>query len=188
MRSVLVTTLLSMMAFLAADAAVAQSTTPLGCDGRCLSALSRLTPGMPVDIWSDNVRVRGTFTGILASPREGPKLILRPDDPSGDTASRVIAADHLQSLNVGVSNAPLFAAYGAAGGATIGVAAAMLDAVIGFFRALTEPNRPASTGRRVAAIIALGTGTGALAGAMIGSASHRWEQRFARPANADSAR
>lgn len=188
MRFRLLTTLLATMALLAAGAAVAQSPTPLGCDGRCLSALSRLSPGMPVDIWSDNVRVRGTFTGILTNPREGPRLIVRSDDPSGDTASTVIAADHVQSLNVGISNAPLFAVYGAAGGATIGVAAGMLDALVGFFRALTEPDRPASTGGRLAAFIALGAGTGALAGAMIGSASHRWEQWFARPANADSTR
>jgi hypothetical protein len=183
MRSALVTTLLSIAPLLVGGASVAQSPTPLGCDSRCLSALSRLAPGMRVDIWSDNVRVQGRFTGLVTSQREVPRLVVRADDASGDTASRVIPADHLQSLNVRLSNAPLFAAYGAAGGVALGIEGALLDAIIGFFKALAESDRPVTTGGRVATIIALGTAGGALAGAMVGSASRRWEQRFARPAD-----
>jgi hypothetical protein len=143
---------------------------------------------MRVDIWSDNVRVRGRFTSLVTSPGETPRLVIMSNDSSIGPASRVILADHLQSLNVAVSNVPEFALYGAAGGASVGVAVAMLDAVLGFFRALGGSDRPITTGWRAAGFVALGAGTGALTGAMVGSVSRRWDQWFARPASSDAPR
>ena len=89
-------------------------------------------------------------------------------------------ADQLQSLNVGVSNAPRYALYGTGIGAMFGLGVAGAAWAIDVYTFALHPDDGLFDGKQVVGSVALGAVTGAVGGAVLGSLSRRWEQRFAR--------
>jgi hypothetical protein len=94
-------------------------------------------------------------------------LVRRSPDPT-DSLARVIVADELQSLSVGVSNGPRYALVGAGVGAGIAATIAFMDMFVRAINGLSDPNLPPYTTKRATTVVALGALTGAVGGAIVG--------------------
>ena len=158
-----------------------QGSTDLGCDSACLGALRRLEPGARVQLWANNELIRGRYVGLVTDSAAATTLLIRSSDDSASMPNRVVVATQLQSISEAVSNAPRYALFGTAVGTELGLAVVGIDVAIAVVKYIGKRRGTVYDERRAIVAVSVGAAAGSIGGAVIGSMSRRWEQRFARP-------